>query len=106
MSLGRNQVTLVGMLGDNVNITQFENGGMVARFRLDVKQDDDSVAKKSRLPIYSMFAWGRTASFVHQYCTKGSKLAVSGRLVYRTIVNKKGEPQRITEIEVREVIRF
>lgn len=45
MSLGRNQVTLVGMLGDNVNITQFENGGMVARFRLDVKQDDDSVAK-------------------------------------------------------------
>jgi single-strand DNA-binding protein len=106
MSLARNQVTLVGMLGDNVNITQFENGGMVARFRLDVKTDDENDVRRKRLPIYSLFAWGRTASFVHQYCKKGSKLAVSGRLVYRTIVNKKGEPQRIAEIEVREVIRF
>jgi len=101
----RNQVTLVGRLGSDASITTFENGSMVARFQFTV---DDQLKKAEPEPkaLYRMFAWGNTASFLTNYCRKGNKLAVSGRLVNRTYVDKEGRAKRITEVEVRQVVKF
>lgn len=101
----RNQVTLVGRLGSDATITTFENGSMVARFQFDV---DTQLKKAQSEPnvLYRMFAWGNTANFLTHYCKKGSKMAVSGRLVNRTYVDKEGRAQRITEVEVRQVVKF
>jgi single-strand DNA-binding protein len=97
----RNQVTLVGRLGADAAITTFENGSMVARFQLAVES-----AKKDTPIFYRLFAWGNTAAFVNNYCRKGSKLAISGRLVNRTYVDPEGSPKKITEVEVRQVVKF
>ena len=101
----RNQVTLVGRLGSDATITTFENGSMVARFQFDV----DSQMKKPPTEsngLYRMFAWGNTANFLTNYCRKGNKMAVSGRLVNRTYIDQEGRAQRITEVEVRQVVKF
>lgn len=100
----RNQVTLVGRLGSDAAITTFENGSMVARFQFAV--DSHRQETESDATFYRMFAWGNTADFLTNYCRKGNKLAVSGRLVNRTYVNKDGSTKRITEVEVRQVVKF
>lgn len=100
----RNQVTLVGRLGSDAAITTFENGSTVARFQFAV--DGKKPQMESDAVFYRMFAWGNTASFLTNYCCKGSQLAVSGRLVNRTYVDKDGSTKRITEVEVRQVVKF
>lgn len=101
----RNQVTLVGRLGSDATITTFENGSMVARFQFDVEPQMKKVESESNV-LYRMFAWGNTANFLTHYCRKGNKMAVSGRLVNRTYIDKEGRAQRITEVEVRQVVKF
>lgn len=101
----RNQVTLVGRLGSDATITTFENGSMVARFQFDVDPQTERVKTEAHV-LYRMFAWGNTASFLTNYCRKGNKMAVSGRLVNRTYIDKEGRAQRITEVEVRQVVKF
>jgi single-strand DNA-binding protein len=101
----RNQVTLVGRLGSDASITTFENGSMVARFQFTVDDRPREVEQEPKL-LYRMFAWGNTANFLTNYCRKGNKLAVSGRLVNRTYVDKSGRAHRITEVEVRQVVKF
>ncbi|AEA42804.1 single-stranded DNA-binding protein [Fluviicola taffensis] len=101
----RNQVTLVGRLGSDATITTFENGSMVARFQFAVEGEKKNADSEKGL-FYRMFAWGNTASFLTSYCQKGSKLAVSGRLVNRTYIDKEGFAKRVTEVEVRQVVKF
>lgn len=97
----RNQVTLVGRLGSDAAITTFDNGSIVARFQLAVNE-----ANKDSANFYKLFAWGNTASFVNSHCKKGNKIAVSGRLVNRTYLDDAGVPRKITEVEVRQVVKF
>lgn len=100
----RNQVTMVGQLGKDADITLFESGAMVARFAMEV--DGARKTSETKGSLYRMFAWGNTAAFVNQFCKKGSRLAVTGRLVTRTYLTPEGIPQRITEVEVRQVVKF
>lgn len=101
----RNQVTLVGHLGTDAFITTFENGATVARFQLAIEPDKPKSDVSTPL-LYRMFAWGNTATFLTNYCRKGNKIAVSGRLVNRTYLGKDGSPKRVTEVEVRQVVKF
>jgi len=98
----RNQVTMVGKIGREADITTFENGSMVARFPISV--EEEHAGKETKSKFYRMFAWGNTASFIHEFCKKGSKLAVTGRLVNRTYFSNDGIPRKITEVEVRQVV--
>lgn len=103
----RNQVTMVGRLGKDAAITKFENGSIVARFPIAVEKDGKKLTEADPQPkanFYSMFAWGNTANFINEFCKKGSKLAVTGRLVSRTYFGKNGAPMKVTEIEVRQVV--
>lgn len=105
----RNQVTMVGRLGKDAAITKFENGSIVARFPIAVEQGRKTLSAEApdsppKANFYSMFAWGNTANFINEFCKKGSKLAVTGRLVSRTYFGRNGSPVKVTEIEVRQVV--
>jgi single-strand DNA-binding protein len=98
----RNNIMLVGNMGSAPIITNFENGGKVARFRLAT---DNKGSKGTKQPDWhSVFAWGNMAGFLENYGAKGKQLAIHGRIVDRTYTNKSGEPRKITEIEVKHVI--
>ncbi len=98
----KNQVTMVGRVGREADITTFENGSMVARFPISVEENSGEKGAKST--FYRMFAWGNTAGFIQEFCKKGSKLAVTGRLVNRTYFSNDGIPRKVTEVEVRQVV--
>ena len=77
----RNNITLVGNMGSGATITNFENGGKVARFQLATNRNGEQDSK----PDWDrVFAWGNMAGFIENYGSKGKQLAIHGRLVNRT----------------------
>lgn len=97
----RNQVTLIGNMGDNAQVTNFENGGKVARFNLATPL---IVKGKQSAEWHRLFCFGNVAQFIEKFGGRGQKIAVTGKLVNRTYTNKDGQLRKVTEVEIRHVI--
>lgn len=97
----KNQITLVGNIGKAPQITNFENGNKVARFDI-ATNSSNSNAKKPEW--HHVFAFGNIAQFIENFAETGKRIAISGKLVNRTYVNKMGQPRKITEVEILHVI--
>ena len=97
----RNQITLIGNMGENAKVTNFENGGKVARFNLAIPAKNKG---KDSAEWHRLFAFGNIAQFIENFGGKGKKIAVTGKIVNRTYLSKDGKPRKVTEVEVRNVI--
>lgn len=95
----KNHVTLIGNMGNDAQVTNFENGGKVARFSMATNN-----ANNGKTEWHKVFAWGNLAQFIESYGKKGKQLALHGRLVNRTYVDKQGAPCKVTEVEVKHLI--
>ncbi|MCX6196574.1 MAG: hypothetical protein RL528_2044 [Bacteroidota bacterium] len=106
MTTIRNYVTLVGNIGSNTQITNFENGKSVARFSLatqkTTRKNDGNYT--NLVEWHRIFAWGNMAQFIEKYGEKGKKVAIHGRLVNRSYLNPEGKKRNLTEVEVRQII--
>lgn len=75
MTTIRNYVTLVGNIGSNTQITNFENGKSVARFSLatqkTTRKNDGNYT--NLVEWHRIFAWGNMAQFIEKYGEKGKK---------------------------------
>ena len=94
----RNNITLVGNMGSAAKITNFENGNKIARFNFATNRKTD------KPDWHRVFAWGNMAQFIENYGEKGRQLAIHGRLIKRTYIDKSGIERNITEVEVKHVI--
>lgn len=99
----KNHVTLIGNLSSKPEITNFENGSKVARFRLATSRYTLK-DKKARKEWHRVFAWGNMAQFIENHARLGSELAIHGRLVNRTFLGKDGKERKVTEVEVKHVL--
>lgn len=97
----RNQITLIGNMGENAHITNFENGNKVARFHMATP-----VINRGEKVIewHKLFAFGNIAQFIEIFGGKGKKIAITGKIVNRTYLSKDGRSRKVTEVEVRHVI--
>lgn len=104
----KNNITLVGNMGQNIHITNFTNGSKVARFSLATDQSRKKIngTIETIANWHNLFAWGNMAQFIEHYGQKGKRLAVHGRLVQRTLLSKTGKKQNITEVEVKHIIEL
>jgi single-strand DNA-binding protein len=93
----RNNVTLIGNMGSDAQITQFENGSKVARFNI-------ATSSSGKTEWHKVFAWGNVAQFIESYGKKGKELAIHGRVVKRSYMDKLGKKQHVTEVEVKHII--
>lgn len=102
----RNNVMLVGNMGMNPEITEFDNGKKVARFSLatDINYETKEGKVEKNTEWHRVFAWGNLAQFIENYGQKGKHLAIHGRLVNRTYLSKEGKHRNITEVEIKHII--
>jgi single-strand DNA-binding protein len=106
MTTIRNHVTLIGNIGTSAEVTSFENGKKITRFSLAT----DKSYRANNGKIYNetewhrIFAWGELAGFIESYGQKGKKVAIHGRLVNRTYLNREGQKRNITEVELKHII--
>lgn len=102
----RNQVQLIGNVGQEPTITNLESGRKVARFSLATNEfyKNDKGEKVQTTKWQTVVAWGKTADLIENYVTTGKELALSGKLKSRSYEDKEGVTRYVTEIEASEIL--
>jgi len=106
MSALKNSVRLIGHLGDDPKVKQFESGRKVANFSVATNENylDSNGARKSETTWHKLVAYGSNASVAEKYLHKGSEVAVEGKITNRSYNDKNGEVHNVTEIIVNSLL--
>lgn len=98
-----NKVILIGRLTKDpeVRYSQGNTSTAIARYTLAV----DRRFKKDNEPsadFINCVVFGKAAEFTEKYLTKGSKIAVTGRIQTGSYTNKEGQTVYTTDVVVEE----
>src|SRR5947207_12899876 len=88
-----NSVILIGNLASDVELREFGEDKRLATFRLAV----DRGGKDAEADFFRISVWDRQAQLCADYLSKGRKVALEGRLRYRTW---EDEGQKRSTVEV------
>ncbi len=105
MSL-RNKVTLIGHTGKDVEVVNFENGGIKASVTLATNDyyTNAQGEKVEDTQWHNLVAFGKTAEIMQKYVTKGKEIAIEGKITYRSYDTQDGQKKYITEIRIEELL--
>ncbi len=95
----RNRVQLIGNLGADPKVREFESGKKMARFSVattDVIKKDGKFEKS--VCWHNVTAWGNVADIAEKYLVTGTEVIIEGRLVSDSYTDKSGNPRKISEI--------
>ncbi|MCX8490659.1 MAG: single-stranded DNA-binding protein [Cyclobacteriaceae bacterium] len=101
----RNTVQLIGRLGKDVEVKDFDKSKK-ASFTM-ATTDSYKNAKGEKVEDtqwHNIVIWGQLADVAGKYLKKGSKVCVEGKLVHRNYETDKGEKRYITEINVNDLV--
>ena len=106
MSTIKNQVQLLGNLGQDPTVTRLDNGKIVARFQLATNETykDGKGEKKTETNWHTVVTWGRNAEIIEQYVSKGKEVAIQGKLKTRSYDGHDGNQRYVTEVEAQEIL--
>lgn len=106
MNTLRNNVKLIGRLGQDPEVRTLENNNKVANFRLATNfvYTDKEGNQKENTDWHSIVAWGNLAALCEKYLKKGREVAIDGRLTYREWEDKNGAKHNSAEIVANEIM--
>ncbi len=106
MNALRNSVRLIGHLGDNPKIKQFESGRKVANFSVATNETfiDSNGERKSETTWHRLVAYGKLANQAEGLLKKGTEVAIEGKLTNRSWDDKDGMKHYITEVVVNSML--
>ncbi|HLV15302.1 MAG TPA: single-stranded DNA-binding protein [Xanthomarina sp.] len=106
MNTLRNKVQLIGRLGQDPEIINFEDGSKMAKFSMatDDSYKDKNGQKVERAYWHNVVVKGGLVKVVEEYITKGKEIAVEGKLVNRAWEDKEGNKRYITEVLCNELL--
>src|ERR1019366_109264 len=106
MNALRKKVQLIGNIGMNPEIKTLDGGKKLAK--LSIATNESYKNAKGELvketTWHNLKAWGKTAEIIEKYLTKGSEVAIEGKLVNSNYTDKDGVKRYVTEVEVNEVL--
>ncbi len=102
---GLNHVVLIGNLTDDPELRYTQNGMARARFSIAVNRrwrdrDGNLQEETTFVPIV---VWGQQAETCVNFLSKGSMVAIEGRLRIDTYQTEEGERRKVTEVVARTV---
>lgn len=106
MNTLRNQVQLIGNLGNDPEIFQFENGKKKATISIATNETYVNADKEkiTNTQWHKVVFFGKTAEIVEKYLQKGKEVAISGKLTYRDYEDKDGTKRYVTEVVGNELV--
>ena len=106
MNTLRNKVSLIGRLGAEPEVTTFESGKTLARFRMATNESykDKSGQWQDSVQWHTINCWGRIAERVKKSLNKGQEVIVEGKLVHNAYNTKSGEKRFETIIDATEFL--
>src|SRR6476646_4656325 len=102
----RNKVQLIGNVGQNPEVKTLNGGKKVAKVSIATSDSyrNTSGEKVTDTQWHNLVVWGKLAEIMEKYVSKGSELAVEGKLIYRSYNDKEGVKKHVTEILVNELL--
>lgn len=102
----KNSVQLIGRLGKEVDLYNFDSGSIKASFSLATNEfyKNNKGEKTQDTQWHNVVAWGKLAENMKSFLDKGSEVLVKGKLVSRTYEDKSGDKKYITEIVANEFL--
>jgi len=102
MKTVENHVQLIGNIGQDATMKNFENGNKLTMVSLAT---NDGYKNKegewvARTQWHRLIAWGPTAERLEKFFKKGRKVAVTGKITYRNYEDKDGNQREISQIVV------
>ena len=106
MNALKNKVQLIGNLGNAPEVKNTEKGKQLAKFSIATNETYYNVKgeKVTETQWHNLIAWGKVAELVEKYLTKGSEVAIEGKLMNNNYTDKDGNKRYSTEIQVNELL--
>jgi single-strand DNA-binding protein len=100
-----NKVILIGHLGDDVKIHNFEGGGCIGRFPLATNEsytNKQTNEKVTNTEWHNIVVRNKAAEICQKYLSKGDKVYVEGKIKTRKWQDDKGIDRYSTEVNCQE----
>ena len=98
-----NCVTLIGRLVNDPEIRTTTTGKSVATFRIAVDRSFVKQGEQRQADFITIVAFGSTSDFVAKYFSKGSMIALQGRIQTRNYEDNNGNKRTAFEVVATEV---
>ena len=92
----------IGRLTRDPEVRYTQSGKACAKFTLAIDRRKSSDGNQ-QADFISCVAWVKTAEVISQYCTKGKKIAVEGRIQTRSYDANDGSKRYVTEVVVQSM---
>jgi len=106
MNALRNRVQLIGNIGNDPEIMTLDSGKKRAKFTLATNENykNDKGEKVTETQWHHLIAWGKSAEIIEKYTSKGTQIAIEGKLTHRSYDDKNGEKKYITEVVLNDML--
>ena len=106
MNALRNRVQLIGHVGNEPEIKNFDGGKKLANLTLATNESykNDKGEKVEETQWHNIIAWGKQAEIIEKYVKKGNEIAIEGKLSTRSYTDKDGNKRYTTEIVVSDLL--
>ena len=101
----KNSVQLIGHVGQEPEIKNLESG-RVANFTIATNESYTNAKgeKVEQTEWHRVSAWGKTVDIIEKFLTKGTHVALEGKLTHRSYDDKDGNKRYITEVVANELV--
>ena len=106
MNALKNKVQLIGNLGKAPEVKNTEGGKKLVRFTLATNETYRNAKgeKVTETQWHSLIAWGKLADLAEKYLSKGTEVAIEGKLMNNNYIDKDGNKKYNTEVVVHELL--
>lgn len=98
-----NKITLIGRMTKDIEIRYTQNQKEVGNFDLAVNRNYKNANGEYDTDFFKCIAWGNLAKTIQTYTSKGSQIAIEGRVENRTYQANDGTNRYVTEVVVEGV---
>ena len=99
-----NRVILIGNLTKDVDLKYLQSGTAIANFSIaNNKSYKVNNEKKEEVSFFNCVAFSKLAEMLNEYCKKGNKIALEGRLKQETWTDQDGGKKSAVKIIVESV---
>jgi single-strand DNA-binding protein len=101
----KNRVQLIGHVGQEPEIKNLESG-RVANFTIATNENYTNAKgeKVEQTEWHRVSAWGKTVDIIEKFVTRGTHVALEGKLTHRSYEDKEGNKRYITEVVANELV--
>ena len=108
MNALKNSVRLVGNLGTDPEVRNFDNDRKLTRLSLATNENykNDKGERVTETQWHNLILWGAQAKLAESLLKKGDEIAIEGKLSNRSYVDKDGNKRYATEVVVNEFLKL